>query len=337
MENQSAEKMGFTKAEGAQTPVDNMSEKQAQAPCERDLTNTELSGFLLSSKDAAEYRAYKKQKKVAEIMSAIARSEGVVASGEDVQRVCERAGRLKQSAMKLAPSWLSQTIEFLPAAVKMDCIIGGNGETLTRVKAFEAKQVMKRGARELTLVLAPSMVSACRYTEIRREIKRLRKVTKKACLKVAADGKMPPTTLSRLARICSETEVDFFSVSHAAGCEKLRFDLGGRCRLEVSEVDTLADFQRLIKAGVDRIVTTKIWTMYTEWLKEAEAAAAQAVTELPLPRALPALVKEGGKGETVGLQKAAPTAVTALIVAEGKKDGGALSVSEKKTTELKCI
>ncbi len=331
MENQSAEKMDFTKAEGGKTTS---SVQQAQTLNAGVLERAELA-FLLSSKDAAEYRAYKKQKKVAEIMSAIARSEGVLASGEDAQRVCERAARLKQAALKLTPSWLPQATQFLSAAVKIDCIIGGNGETLTKVKAFEAKQVMKQGAGELTLMIAPSMLSACRYTEIRREIKRVRKVTKKACLKVFADGKTPMATLSRLARICSETEVDFFSVSYAVGCEKLRFELGGGCRLEISEVETLADFQRLIKAGVDRIVTTRIWTMYTEWLKEAEAAAAKAVTEFPMPRALPAPAVATETQPTVA-QKTPPTAVTALIVAEEKKDVGAPS-AENKNKEWKCI
>ncbi len=333
MEKQTDTRQDFTKAE----------DKNALQAQSTGLAGVAYSGsFLLSSKDAAEYRAYKKQKKVAEIMSALARSEGVVAGGEDVQRICERALRLKQAAVKLTPTRLAQTAEFLSPKVKIDCIIGGNGETLTKVKAYEAKQAIKRMAGELTLVVPPSMLSACRYTELRREIKRMRRVAKKVCLKVYADGKIPQTTLSRLARICSETEVDFLSVPYFLGCEKLRFDLTGKCKLEVSEVETLADYQKMIQAGVGRIVTKHIGEIYSEWMKEADKVAAEAVREIPMPNALPVVSSQGekkteGKAEEKAEEKKPPTSVTALIVAEEKKTVEQGKAQKDEGKELKFV
>ena len=92
-------------------------------------------GMFLSPQDAEEYRAYKRRKKVEEIMSAIAKSEASLLNGEDPQRVCERAIRLKQAAIKVPPSWLPKAKTYLGGSkVKIDCVIGGNGETLTKVK-----------------------------------------------------------------------------------------------------------------------------------------------------------------------------------------------------------
>ena len=58
-------------------------------------------GVFLSNQDAEEYRIYKRRKKLNEISALISATEGSVIDGEDVQRICERAVRLKQSAVKL--------------------------------------------------------------------------------------------------------------------------------------------------------------------------------------------------------------------------------------------
>ena len=52
-----------------------------------------VSGVFLTHADAEEYRTYKKRKKLGEVTAAIAKSEGTLMGGEDVQRACERAIR----------------------------------------------------------------------------------------------------------------------------------------------------------------------------------------------------------------------------------------------------
>ncbi len=232
--------------------------------------NEVKQGVFLSEKDADEFRAYKRRKKMTEVALAIARSEGTLFCGEDVQRVCERAMRLKQAAIKLPLSKLSQAKGYLVGDfVRLDCVVGGNGETLTRVKAYEARMAVKRGAREITVAVTPSLFDGCRYAEIRKELKSLKRAVGKAALKVRVEKISSPGALSRMARICSEIGASYFSVPYFAGCERLRLDLTNGCLLETTGIERTDTFQRLTENGVERIVTDKAWEIYNDLMRAA--------------------------------------------------------------------
>jgi len=228
-------------------------------------------GLTLSPADAEEYYAYKKQKKIAEILDAFSRSEGVIGAKEDAQRVTERALRIHQAAVRVTPVRFLQSREFLSRGkIKVDCLIGGDGETLPKVKAYETKLARKFGAEEITVVVTPSLVEIGQYVEIRKELKKIKRAVKNACMKVWVDKRYPYATLAHMGRICGELGIQYISVPYFAGCERLRFDLFGGCKLEVVGVDTLADFKKMTGAGVGRIVTSRGFEIYSEWMKEAE-------------------------------------------------------------------
>lgn len=226
---------------------------------------------LITAREAVEYREYKRNKKRAEILAAISTSEGILTGADDVKHVSDRAVRLRQAAVRMSIERLAQHSEiFLRSGVKIDCVIGGNGETLTKVKAYEAKKAARLHAKEITLRLSPYVVENCRYSEIRKEVKKLRRALSKLTLKVSVEKTYPAATLSHVARICSELGAQYFCVPYFEHCERVRVDLSGGCKLQVSGVETLEEFQRLTNAGVGRIVTDRAWEIYTEWLREVE-------------------------------------------------------------------
>ena len=227
--------------------------------------------LLLTSVDVEEYYAYKKQKKIGEILDALSKSEGVLEDGEDVQRAVERASRIRQVALRVTPIHFARAKGyFLRGKVAVDCCVGGDGEILPQVKAYEMKLARKMGARELTVPLTPSLVDGCRYAELRKEMRMLKRAAKKRVWKVWVDKQYPYTTLMRLARLASEAGADFFSVPYFAGCEQLRYELYRGCRLEILGVETLAEFKKMTGAGVGRIVTTRGYELYTQWMQEAD-------------------------------------------------------------------
>lgn len=245
------------------------------------------TGVFLSLKDAEEYRTYKRRKQINEIAAAIAASESSLLGGEDVQRTCEKAIRLKQAAIKVPLTKLSQAAYYLSGSgVRLDCVVGGTGETLAKVKAYEAKLARRRGAAEITLMITPSLVDGCRYGEIRRELKRVMRAAGKISVKVRVENRLTPTAFARLARIACDAGARYFSVPHFKGCERIRQDLTGGCGLEVSGVETLADYQKLREAGTGRIVTDHGWELYTEWIKvtneEASLPPVQAAPPAPV-------------------------------------------------------
>ena len=258
------------------------------------ISTKETEGVRISQREAEEYRAYKRQKKVAEIMSAIARSASPIDMKDDIKKLVDRAARFRQAAVKVTPVVFAQVQrELLKSRVGLDCIVGGNGETTAKVKAYEAKLAVKAGARELTLVLSSSHIFTGRYGEIRKEIQRIKRVGKRTKIKVWIDKKYPYPTVARIARLASEMGVDYVCVPYFFGCERLRYDLMRTCGLEVSEVETLDDFKKMAGAGVERIVTTRVLEIYTEWMKEAETLSVE--TQPPVKAFLPAPAAESEK------------------------------------------
>ena len=226
--------------------------------------------LTISSREALEYCAYKKQKKVSSIMEGISRAVCVLDEKEDVHRALAQASRLRISAIRVTPLQLEKnSAKFAERGVSADCIIGGNGETLSRVKACEAKLALRLKARQLTVKLAPSYINACRYAEMRREIRKIRRLAKKSILKVSVCGGST-ANLSRLARICSEVGVDYFSIPYFHGCEQIKAELSGGVKLEVVGVESLVNYKKLVNAGVGRIVTGHIAEFYEEWIQEAD-------------------------------------------------------------------
>lgn len=249
MENQTIQNSAFTKAKSVQ--------------------ETRQDGVVISEKEAEEFRAYKRQKKLDEVTRGIAKSQSSLLGGEDVQRVCERAVRLNQPAVRLPASKLFQAKYYIAGrTVRMDCVVGGNGETATRVKLCETKFALRKGAKEISLVLTPSWLDCCRYNEIRKEIKTVQRLTRRTCLKICVEKVYSQTALSRLARLASELKVQYFSVPYFEGCARLRLDLTGGCKLEVSGVEDLETYKKLLQAGVSRIVTDHAWEIYSGWMRE---------------------------------------------------------------------
>ena len=270
-----ARSLSHTQTMEKQTQQNGVSTKEKEVSTER--------GVLLSAGDAEEFRAYKRRKKIAEVSSAIARSEASLLGGDDVQRVCERATRLNQAAIKLPVTKLSQAKYYLATGrVQLDCHIGGDGETMAKVKAYETRLAVRRGANEITVPVTPSLVDSCRYSVIRKEIRKVVRAAGRANVKVRMEKTNSPTALSRVARIACETGAKYFSVPYFKGCERLRLDLTHGCQLEVSDVEETDEFRRLTAEGVGRIVTDRAWEIYSQWLKEAcEAPLSAAVQALP--------------------------------------------------------
>lgn len=238
----------------------------------------ENDALTISNREALEYCAYKKQKKVSTVMEGISRAVCILDEKEDVHRAMAQALRLRVSAIRVTPLQLEKNgVKFRERGVSADCVIGGNGETLSKVKACEAKLALRLKARQLTLKLAPSYINACRYAEMRREIRRIRRLAKKSILKVSVCGGST-ANLSRLARICSEVGVDYFSVPYFHGCERIKTELSGGVKLEVVGVETLASYKKLVNAGVGRIETGRVAEFYEEWIKEADEITLEALS-----------------------------------------------------------
>ena len=282
-------------------------------------------GVVISTKEAAEYCEYKKQRKRADIRSAMLKSEGILSDNGEAKKICDRAVKYRQAAVRMTPSALEYVRPWITASgIKADCLIGGDGETLSKVKAYEAKCALKLKAKELTVVISPSMLAECRYGGIRKELKRLRRVAGKAVLKARLNKRCSPERLARVSKICSDVGVDYLSLPLYDGCERAKSGLSGKCRLEVFGVETLAEYQKMARAGVERIVTDRVEEIQAEWLKEVE--------KITFPNLANEVKKEEMTGESVGRE----TAKAEQKIEKNEEQSSVQKTAREKENDYEC-
>ncbi len=258
---------------------------------------------LLTRREAEEYCQYKRQKKLAEITSALRRTESLLTEEGSALRIAENALRLKQASARLTPRDMVRRGEYFRAqGVAMDCLIGGTGETFVRVKIYEGKCALRAGAKELTVRLTPSLIASNQFQDLRKELKRIRRALGKAVLKARIEEIYPYPVLSRLAKLCSEVKMQYFSIPYFEGCEKVLIDLSGGCQLEVSGVETLPDLKKTTGAGMGRTVSTRAFELYREWLDEVADITVEEETQVieekvETPLLLPAVEEEEESAE----------------------------------------
>lgn len=272
MEKKTDNKQDLTKANGeVALKTESQIKAETVVPAGTGVEIPEENGVMISTREAQEYCEYKRRKKRAEITSAIFRSETPLLQKGEVKVVCDTAAKHRQAAVRLTPVILEAEGGFFrERGVRTDCLIGGTGETLPKVKAYEARRALWLKANELSVAITPSFVEGGDYAGIRKELRKLRRVAGKAVLKARLEKRYSPERMSRIAKLCVETGVDYFSVPRYEGCESLRADLTGACKLEVSGVETLTEYKRLTDAGVERIVTERIREIYLEWMREVD-------------------------------------------------------------------
>lgn len=240
--------------------------------------------IVLSTAEAEEYRSFKRQKRISEVWAALARSEAEGAKRgialAELKKICDDAASVRSAAVRVFPNFILPAKSFLGSSgVKIDCVIGGLGETLVKVKAYEAKRAVKNGANELTLILSPSLFRAGKTGELKREIKKVCKTARRAIVKVAAYGERTAGELTKLAALVSDAGAKFLSVAYFAGAENLKKELGDRCMLEVTGVRKAEDYKALALSGVERIGTSFGAEIYASLTREAENCDLEQVFE----------------------------------------------------------
>lgn len=214
-------------------------------------------GIVISPSEAEEYGAFKRQKRVEEVKAAFSKSE-ISAIGEPIavlKRTAESVKRMGVTAVKVAPNAVRAAKSLLSTSgktIKIDALIGGMGETTTKVKAYEAKCARRDGADELTLILSKSTALGGRPIEVKREIAKVVKAAKSLPVKVLLPTASHEQSV-RLAREISASGAAYVSAPYFHGCEKLKAELSETCKLEITGVATAADFKILVHAGVERI------------------------------------------------------------------------------------
>ena len=208
------------------------------------------SGIVLSPSEAEEYCEFKRQKRIAEVVTALTKSE-LYAAGRDIfpaeiKKIADSAKRVGSAAVRVSPMYvpfLRGALQGSPCAV--DCVVGGTGETTVKVKGYEAKLAMRGGAKEITLVLSYSALKSGRTGDTKREIKKVCRSARRALVKVEAEKTLTYAEILRVGRFAADCGAKYLTVEFFPDCGRLKRDLHDSCMLEVTGVETAADYKEL--------------------------------------------------------------------------------------------
>ncbi len=292
------------------------------------------SGIVLSPSEAEEYCEFKRQKRIAEVAAALAKSEPYAADRElfqgELKKIADSAKRVKAAAVRANPLHVAYLRGLLEGSgTTVDCVVGGIGETIAKVKGYEAKLAVRGGAREITLIPSYCALKSGRTGDTKREIKRVCRAARRAIVKVAADKSLTYAEMLRLAKLASECGAKYLTVEFFPDCGRLKRDLHDSCMLEVTGVETAGDYKSLIAAGTERIGTSHAEEIYAELMKEAENCSfavsfAEPVTvspaaPAPVPPAPPAPASEAPAKESVAAAEAKNETAFAATSEKNKK------------------
>lgn len=238
------------------------------------------ASIVLSPAEAEEYCVFKRKKRVDEVLAALKKT--VILPPEDlsateISKCAEAARGVKALALRVPSNKVAAARNASAGGgAAVDAIVGGNGETSWQVKRYEAKRALRDGAGRITLILSPSAVQTGKTGETKREIKKVCKAVKKRPVTVALPENVAARTdkaaWKKIAGLAADYGAKYLSVPFFAGAEELRTFLKDTCMLEVTGVQTAADFKTMIAAGAESIAMSAVacGKIRAELLAEAE-------------------------------------------------------------------
>lgn len=210
--------------------------------------------------EAAEFEEFQRMRRETEAALTL-KKIAVDASARETDRhallsACDLAKKQGMCAVLVSPVNVSAARRRLnETQIQIACVVGGTGESLLSVKKTEAKRARAQGAKIIRLVPCYSALISGNAAYLKREIKKVRRATKKCSvvlslddhalskeeiergLCAAAEGKADGVSLR------GEVEYALLAVRYAAG----------RFGVEASGVENAAQTRMLFKAGVERV------------------------------------------------------------------------------------
>jgi deoxyribose-phosphate aldolase len=189
------------------------------------------------------------------------------ASAGDVRRICREAREYSFASACVNPYWVPlAAAELAGSSVKVCTVIGFPlGANATLVKAAEAENAIRSGAREIDMVMNVGELLGGNYLAVRNDIKAVVDVSHRAgaivkvIIETALLDDRQKVTACSLAKIAS---ADFVKTSTGFGpggatpddVALMRMTVGSEMGVKASGgIRTLSDFRAMIAAGANRI------------------------------------------------------------------------------------
>jgi deoxyribose-phosphate aldolase len=211
---------------------------------------------------------------------------------DEVRSGCELARRYQVASVSVRPCDLETAVRVLEgSSVTVGSVAGfPHGSSTTAVKLYEARDVLRRGAREIDMVLNIARLRSRQFEYVETELLQMAETCHKegALLKVIFENAYLTDELKMVAcRICGRAGVDFAKTSTGfapTGCtledlRLMRAHLPARVGLKAAGgVRTLEKAKEVYEAGCTRFGATATAVILDAWKAELAATASLATS-----------------------------------------------------------
>ena len=180
---------------------------------------------------------------------------------DDVIAACRQARQYDLACVTVRPCDIELAVRELDGStVRVGSAAAfPHGFSTTAVKVYEARDALRRGAREIETVLNTARQRSRQFQYIESELVQMADACHKegALLKVIFENAWLSDELQIVAcRICARAGVDFAGGAAPADLRLMRAHLPGNVGLKLADASTPEQIQEALAAGCTRIGTT---------------------------------------------------------------------------------
>ena len=192
----------------------------------------------------------------------------VTAPEAQIRSICDDGIKYGTASVCIPPSFIKSMREYVGDRLKLCTVIGfPNGYSAASVKAYEAEIAVRDGADEIDMVINVGLMKDRRYDELLAEINAVKAACHGRVLKVIVEAcLLTEEEKIKVCEIVSASDADFiktstgFSTGGATFADIALFKkhVKGKKIKAAGGISSLADAEKFIELGADRLGTSKI-------------------------------------------------------------------------------
>ena len=193
----------------------------------------------------------------------------VTATWEDIKKICDEGMKYQTASVCIPPAYVAEAKAYVGNQLKICTVIGfPNGYNTAKVKAFEAKDAIERGADEIDMVINIGALKAGRDGQVCDEIKEVKAACGETLLKVIIETcLLTEDEKKRMCEIVTEARADFiktstgFSSGGATREDIILFsqNIGPNVKIKAAGgISSFEDARDFIELGASRLGTSRL-------------------------------------------------------------------------------
>lgn len=187
---------------------------------------------------------------------------------DQILKLCAEAKEYDFASVCVNPYWVKTCAEALKGTdVKVCTVIGFPlGASASAVKAYETKDAIANGAKEVDMVLNIGEMKAGHYDAVQTDVEAVVKAADGVCVKVILENcLLTKEEIVKACELCAAAKATFVKTStgfSTAGANPedvalMKEAVKGQCLVKAAGgVRTYEDMEKMIEAGADRIGTS---------------------------------------------------------------------------------